>query len=408
MDDPTPQVTRRDALRLTGGAVGALGATGVVAGSDGSNTLVERVNIGYTDESVLDTVTGITSTLVYDYSFDAVTADLPTAVVEDLRRHEDVRYVERDGQMHTLAQTLPWGVDRVDADTAHEAGATGEGADIAIIDTGIDADHPDLSANLGEGVSFTGGFPLGSWNDTNGHGTHCAGVADAVNNDRGVVGISTEATLHAVKVMNAIGSGSTSDVARGIEWTANQGYDVGNLSIGSDSPSSVLKDAVEYATRKGVLLVTAAGNSGPCSDCVGYPASYPECVAVTATTRNGSLASYSSTGPEVDIAAPGNEIYSTYVGGYSTLSGTSMACPHVAGAAAQLMANGDNNEEARQRLKATAEDIGLSADQGGAGLLDVENAVLGTTDGDGLTDESGTGGGSDDQGGILGGLLSLF
>ena len=211
--------------------------------------------------------------------------------------------------------------------------------------------------------------------DDNGHGTHCAGIADAVDNSEGVVGVSTTATLHPVKVLSATGTGLTSDVAKGIEYTADQGWDVGSLSLGGGD-SRTLAEACRYAYSKNVVLVAAAGNDGPCSDCVSYPAAYSECMAVSATSKDDSLAGFSSAGPEVELAAPGDEIYSTYLGGYETLSGTSMACPHVSGAAAQVVADGTtDNDTVRSELKDAAEDIGLSSDEAGAGLLDVA-AVL--------------------------------
>jgi len=197
-----------------------------------------------------------------------------------------------------------------------------------------------------------------------------------VDNSEGVIGVSTTAVLHAVKVLGSLGTGSTSDVARGIEYTADQGWEVASLSLGGGA-SSTLKEACEYAASKGVTLVAAAGNDGPCSDCVGYPAAYSTVVAVSSTDEDDTLSSFSSTGPEVELAAPGGSIYSTVIGGYDTYSGTSMACPHVSGAGAQLMANGYTNTEARDRLKSTAEDIGLGDDEQGSGLLDAEAAVSG-------------------------------
>jgi subtilisin len=311
----------------------------------------------------------------YEFAFDALTLEADENAIRGLRRRGDIRYVELDGEMEALAQTLPYGIDRVDAEVAHANGETGGGADVAIIDTGIDSTHPDLEANLGKGRSFvtTGNYP--AWQDDNGHGTHCAGIADAVDNSQGVVGVSTEATLHAVKVLSSTGVGLTSDVAAGIEYTADQGWDVGSLSLGGGD-ADVLKDACNYAYNNGVLLSAAAGNSGPCTDCVGYPAAYQECIAVSATDRNDDLADFSSTGPEVELAAPGVNIYSTYVPStYTELSGTSMSCPHVSGAAGQLMANGYTNTEARDRLGSTAEDIGLASNEQGNGLLDVAAAL---------------------------------
>ena len=171
------------------------------------------------------------------------------------------------------------------------------------------------------------------------------------------------------------GSGSFSNVAAGIEYTADQGWDVGSMSLGASSGSQTVKDACTYASGEGVLLVAAAGNDGPCSDCVGYPAAYSECIAVSSTNSADGLSSFSSTGPEVELAAPGTDIYSTVIGGYDTFSGTSMACPHVSGGGGQLMGNGYTNTEARDRLNSTAEDIDLLANESGNGLLDVAAAL---------------------------------
>jgi subtilisin len=311
----------------------------------------------------------------------ALAGTFPDKALEGLENNPNVRYVEDDSSYHALAQTLPWGIDRVDADIVHDNGETGNGADVAIIDTGIDDDHEDLQANVGAGKAYvdcSGSNCNYAWSDDNDHGTHCAGIADAVDNSTGVVGVSTEATLHAVKVLDGNGSGSLSDVAAGIEYVADQGWDVGSLSLGASSGDQTLKDACQYAYDNGVLLVGAAGNDGPCSDCVGYPAAYSTVIAVSSTDEDDSLSSFSSTGSEVELAAPGGSIYSTVIGGYDTLSGTSMACPHVSGAGGQLMANGYTNTEARQQLQDTAEDIGLASNEQGHGLLDAEAAVLGS------------------------------
>jgi subtilisin len=374
MREKSNPVSRRQLLQTIGGTT-ALAGFGGLAAARPSDTV--EVNVGFDHDGGRRASVAAADDVVREFGFDAITIRVPKRALSGLRQRPDVRYVEENGQMHAI-DYLPWGVDRVEADIAHQAGYTGTGADIAILDSGIDSDHPDLQANLGTGayaVACSGSGCRYGWDDDNGHGTHCAGVADGMDNSEGVIGVSTNATLHAVKVLNSRGSGSYSDIAAGIEYVGDQGWDVGSLSLGG-SKSSVVEDAVEYAYNQGVLLVVAAGNSGPCNYCVGYPAAEPECMAVSATNRSDSLASYSSTGPSVEIAAPGTDITSTYVGGgYQSLSGTSMACPHVSGAGGMLMANGFTNTEARQRLRNTAENIGLSDNEGGAGLLDVAAAL---------------------------------
>ncbi|MCT9096457.1 S8 family peptidase [Haloarchaeobius sp. HME9146] len=384
MSDKDSQPSRRTILQAT---TGALASAGIVGLSSAKPADKVEVNVGFDGPSGRNATLSAADDVVREFNFDAATIQLPKKGAEALARNPNIRYVEENGTMHALAETEGWGIDRVDADVAHANGETGSGADIAILDTGIDSDHPDLQANIGSGKSFVscstkGGCRFGakpadntcyqSWDDDNNHGTHCAGIANAVDNTEGVIGVSTEATLHAVKVLDKCGSGSFSDIAAGVEYVADQGWDVGSMSLGASSGSSALRDACQYAVNAGVLLVGAAGNSGPCTDCVGYPAAYPEVMAVSSTASDDTLSDFSSTGPEVEIAAPGTDIYSSVAsnGGYDTYSGTSMATPHVAGAAGLLMANGYTASEARDQLTSTAEDIGLSSNESGAGLLD--------------------------------------
>jgi len=391
-DNAERGLRRRDVLRATGGAL----AVGAFTGTGSANDRVE-VNVGFANPAGRGAAMNAAASVKREFNFDAMTIEVPAKAAQKLQNNPNIRYVEENGEMHALAQTTPWGIDRVDADVAHGNGETGNGADIAILDTGIDSDHNDLADNIAGGQCFadeccgeaSGGFFCGdndntcnhAWDDDNDHGTHCAGTADAVDDSEGVVGVSTEANLWAGKVLNGCGSGSYSNIAAGIEWAADQGFDVASMSLGGD-PSSAVQDACTYAHNNGVLLVAAAGNDGACTDCVGYPAAYSEVIAVSATSEDDSLASFSSTGPEVELAAPGENVLSTVPtesssDGLDTFSGTSMATPHVAGAGGQLMANGYSNTDARQQLQDTAEDIGLGDNEQGNGLLDVAAALDG-------------------------------
>ena len=375
-------VTRRDLLRgITAGA--AL----TFADQAGATPQPPRRIVGTRSQAAVeharDRASGVIHVLDFGPIGQAVAGRFSGRAVRELAERDDVRYIERDGRRRLVRRSLPWGVDRIDADVAHGSEVTGAGADIAIIDTGIDSDHPALQDTLREGTTISRrtachGRPSvcrEPWDDEFGHGTHVAGIAAATDTGEGVVGVAPDATLHAVDIFMSGGTAFNSDSAAGITWVADQEYDVANMSYGG-SESRVENDALEYAASRGVLLVAAAGNAGPCTDCVIHPASHPEVIAVSATDINDEVASFSSTGPDVELAAPGVDILSTVPGGsYATLSGTSMASPHVAGAGALLMAEGDNRMEARDKLTETAEDIGRSPDERGAGLVDAAAAL---------------------------------
>jgi len=286
------------------------------------------------------------------------------------------------------SEVLPWGVDRIDADLV-QGTTTGDPIKVAIVDTGIDVKHPDLKDNLKGGVS-TIGYTT-SYNDDNGHGTHVAGIVAALNNDIGVVGVAPEANLYAVKVLDRRGSGYLSDVIEGLDWAVANGMQVVNMSLGTSAYNKSFEDAVKKVNAAGITQVAAAGNSGPGDNTVTYPAKFTEVIAVSATDKFDTIASWSSRGPEIDLAAPGVSIYSTYKGStYKTLSGTSMAAPHVAGVAALVLTvpekceflldsvSGCSPAEVQQRLEATAENLGVVGKDNlyGSGLVDAEKAVL--------------------------------
>jgi subtilisin family serine protease len=279
------------------------------------------------------------------------------------------------------SQTLTWNIDRVDAEISWGI-STGDPVKVGVIDTGIDLKHPDLQANIKGGYNAIN--PLKSPNDDNGHGTHVAGIIAALNNTIGVIGVGPNIDLYAIKVLNANGSGYLSDVIEGLDWAVANGMQVVNMSLGTSQDVQSFHDAIVSAYNAGVTIVAAAGNSG---GTVSYPAVYPEVIAVSATDQNNQIASFSSRGPEVDLAAPGVNIYSTYKGqSYATLSGTSMAAPHVTGAAALIIDTKkcDLNldgictpSEVQQRLEQTAIDLGTPGKDNlyGSGLVNVYNAL---------------------------------
>lgn len=287
------------------------------------------------------------------------------------------------------AQVLPWGVDRVNADLVW-ASYTADPVKVAVVDTGINTNHPDLFGNLKGGmsaVSYTR-----SYNDDNGHGSHVAGIIAAVNNSIGVIGVAPAADLYAVKVLDRNGSGYLSDIIEGLQWVVANHINVVNMSLGTSSYSASFDSAVRQTIASGAVVVAAAGNSGPSANTVMYPAKFAGVIAVSATNSDSSntIASFSSRGPEVDLAAPGVSVFSTYKNqSYATLSGTSMASPHVAGVAAlvlsspigadDLNANGlwDPNE-VELRLERTAQDLGAAGfdTNYGNGLVKADLAVV--------------------------------
>lgn len=268
-------------------------------------------------------------------------------------------------------QTIPWGIDRIGANKVWDK-SRGKNVRMAVVDTGIDLDHPDLAENIKGGYNAL--EPARPPDDDNGHGSHVAGIIAAVDNGFGVIGAAPGVDLYAVKALNDSGEGSLSTIVKALHWCVSNNMDVVNLSVGSDKDSGVLRQAVTGVVRRGVVVVAAAGNDGT-SQSVDYPAAYPEVVAVGATDQRDRLARYSSQGPELNVVAPGSSVFSTYMdGGYKRLSGTSMATPHVAGAVALLKQQGRYNpSKIMELLQQNAEPLqGLSVEEQGAGIIKVD------------------------------------
>ncbi len=232
------------------------------------------------------------------------------------------------GKPQNKEQMIPWGVDRIGASSVWNE-TRGENTRVAVMDSGIDLDHPDLVNNIKGGINVLNQSK--DPDDDNGHGTHVAGTIAAEDNNTGVAGVAPKAHLFAVKVIDQDGAGSLAEIINGLDWCIKNKMQVVNLSVGTDKQSLSLRMAVQRAAEAGLIMIAAAGNDGS-SNSVDYPGAYPEVIAVGAVDRQNRIASFSSRGPEVTVVAPGTEVYSTSPGAsYQRLSGTSMAAPHVTG-----------------------------------------------------------------------------
>ena len=288
-----------------------------------------------------------------------------------------------------------WALTAVHAEGAW-ASSTGTGEVVAVVDTGTDVTHPDLAGQVLPGAEFitqTSTSTGDGSDDQNGHGTHVSGIVAALaNNNMGVAGLAPGVRILPVRVLDEDGTGWSSDIARGIMWAADHGADVINLSLGSTADDANMKAAIAYAhDTKGVVVTAAAGNAGAGANATNYPAADPGVIAVASTTSTGARSSFSNYGSYVDIAAPGSTIMSTYPMAfspsasvaYASMSGTSMASPYVAAAAALVRARyGLTDPDAVEaRLEATALDLGTAGrdDQFGNGQVDALAAVCPVT-----------------------------
>ncbi|MBD3920832.1 S8 family serine peptidase [Paenibacillus sp. PR3] len=277
----------------------------------------------------------------------------------------DTRYAEQ------------WYVPRVKADQAWNTTTGSQSTVVAVIDTGVDSDHPDLVTNLVAGYNTIDNTT--NTEDIHSHGTHVAGIiAATMNNGQGIAGIAASSKIMPLKAMNDGGTGSSLDVIEAIQWATDHGASIINMSLGFSSYSQAMQDAVNYANSHGVLVVAAAGNNN--SSAANYPAALDNVISVVATDQNNKKASFSNYGSTVDISAPGTEILSTVPGGgYEYKQGTSMASPVVAGAAALVWSHHPElgTADLTRLLMTTTVDLGTVGRDNtfGYGLVDV-NAAL--------------------------------
>jgi serine protease len=322
-------------------------------------------------------------------AFAVVEVEDPVAFHTEDRDRENVRYVEWDDPTAFSASFTPndprydeqYGFPQIDAPTAWDTTLGDDSVRVAVVDSGMMDDHEDLQGTVVDEYDHAEDDPDAQ--DDCGHGTHVGGtVAANIDNGVGVAGSAQVGVLDAKALSpSLIGcTGSSSDLADAITWSVDNGADVISMSWGSGSASDTIGQAIDYAWEQGAVLYGAAGNDGDCTDCIGYPAARERVGAVTCTNDNRELCSFSSQGPEAEVAAPGNDILSTYNdGGYETLSGTSMSTPHVSGVAGlMLSANPDlTNSELRDTINDTALDLGEDGrdNEFGWGEVDAAAAV---------------------------------
>lgn len=273
-----------------------------------------------------------------------------------------------------------WGLTKVMASDAWGITTGDANINIAILDTGVDSDHPDLAAKIITSKNFTLSTTA---DDKLGHGTHVAGIAAAItDNGLGTAGLGFNSSIMNVKVLGDDGSGAYSWIINGIIWATDNGAKVINMSLGGGSASTALESAINYAWSKGVIVVAAAGNGGASTP--SYPAYYSNVIAVAATDSSDRLTSWSQYGDWVDVAAPGSSIYSTLINNtYSYKSGTSMASPFVAGLAGLVFScvvdTNDNqltNDEVRYQIESSCDNINANI---GGGRINAYKAVQTTT-----------------------------
>lgn len=305
------------------------------------------------------------------------------AAINALSDRDEVEMIWFDEPVHTL---LDASAPLIGAPQVWQANITGKGIKVAIVDTGIDPNHPDFAGRIAQIRDFTGEGDV----DKNGHGTHVAGIVGGASAK--YRGVAPECSFYIAKVLRGNGSGSTSDVMAGVEWAAQQGAQVVNLSLGSDGACdgtdalSVLCDA---AVAQGSVLCIAAGNAGPGASTVGSPGCAKTVITIGATTKSDQVASFSSRGPtsdgrvKPDVCFPGASIVACRAAGttmgtpvdalYTSASGTSMATPHAAGACALLLQAkpGLSPQQIKDILMNTAKDLGLDANTQGKGRAQV-------------------------------------
>jgi thermitase len=333
----------------------------------------DSIIIKFRDESAKEaTLNALNATDVIDANPDDKAAVIKPKgfesskdLLEKAKKDSNVEYAETNDKLkisYTPNDTYysqQWHLPKVKANQAWDLRPGGNGM-IAIVDTGVDSGHPDLSSNINLSLGYDFINSDNNPDDDNGHGTFVAGIASAViNNGQGISGISENAQIMPLKVLDANGEGYESDVALAVRYAADNGAKIINLSLGGDTPSQLLEDAVNYADSLGSIVVASSGNEG--ASTLSYPAAYPAAIAVGSTNQTDQKSAFSNWGTNLDIMAPGEDIISTFMGSaYASGDGTSASAPIVSGALSLVMSGGAiNKTEALNRLKTNSDKVGL-------------------------------------------------
>ncbi len=315
--------------------------------------------------------------------FNGVHLELPVPAVEAISNLDFVESVEPNYEVEV---TLSESTEQVEANHIwNNYNTTGEEVETAVLDTGVQAEHSQL--NVVEEVDFTGE----GTDDLNGHGTHVAGIIGS--QDETNRGVAYNSDLFDVKVLNEDGQGSGSDLLEGMEWTVENNIDIAVMSLGAEveecDGEDFLSQAVDDMVEEGVYVTVAAGNEGPEEETITIPGCSREATTVGAVDKNDELADYSSRGPtsngktKPDVVAPGTSIESTWNdNGFNTISGTSMATPHVAGQAALLLEEDPNltPTELKQTITETSTDLGFDSNEQGDGRINVSQSFYAVSD----------------------------
>ncbi|MFE6075849.1 S8 family peptidase [Paenibacillus sp. NPDC057886] len=266
-----------------------------------------------------------------------------------------------------------YNLQKINAPAAWDISQSNSSVKIAIIDTGVQLNHPELAGKILPGYDYVDYDNVPE--DGNGHGTHVAGIAASITNiGVGIAGTAPLASIVPLRVLDNNGQGTTGNVGNGLVYAANNGIQVVNLSLGGPTGEAFLQAAVQYAWDQGAVIIAAAGNDNTSYPIV--PASYPNVIAVAATNPSDLKSNFSNYGSWVDMAAPGDTILSTYLGGsYAYLSGTSMAAPHIAGVAALLAARGKTNAQIRDALCFASDPVSGSGVYWKYGRLNAERSL---------------------------------